>query len=84
MEIWEFMQKQSLPYEAKLVHAKLRAQEFYDKLPIKNANGQVKRVARRFALLASAGELATKMEILPWPQGEAFLGIKKCMFRRRD
>lgn len=32
MEIWEFMQKQSLPYEAKLTLAKLRAREFYDKL----------------------------------------------------
>ena len=27
----EFMQKQSLPYEAKVVHAELRAREFYDK-----------------------------------------------------
>ena len=32
MEIWEFMQKQSLPYEAKIIHAKLRAGEFYEKL----------------------------------------------------
>lgn len=32
MEIWEFIQKQSLPYEAKVTLAKLRAQEFYDKL----------------------------------------------------
>ncbi|MBA7660444.1 hypothetical protein ES703_68446 [subsurface metagenome] len=32
MEIWEFMQKQSLPYDAKLTLAKLRAREFYDKL----------------------------------------------------
>lgn len=32
MEIWEFKQKQSLPYEAKVTLAKLRAREFYDKL----------------------------------------------------
>ncbi|GAI76585.1 unnamed protein product [marine sediment metagenome] len=32
MELWEFMQKQSLPYEAKITLAKLRANEFYDKL----------------------------------------------------
>lgn len=32
MEIWEFMQKQSLPYEAKITYAKLRAREFYEKL----------------------------------------------------
>ncbi|GAJ24096.1 unnamed protein product, partial [marine sediment metagenome] len=32
MEPWEFMQKQSLPYEAKITYAKLRAREFYEKL----------------------------------------------------
>lgn len=28
----EFMQKQSLPYQAKLIHAELRGREFYDRL----------------------------------------------------
>jgi len=32
VEVYEFMQKQSLPYEAKIVHAQIRAREFYDKL----------------------------------------------------
>lgn len=32
MELWQFTQKQSLPYEAKIVLAKLRAREFYDQL----------------------------------------------------
>lgn len=32
MEPYEFMQKQSLPYEAKITVAKLRAREFYEKL----------------------------------------------------
>ena len=32
MEVYEFMQKQSLPYEAKVVHAMRRAQEFFDEL----------------------------------------------------
>jgi hypothetical protein len=30
MEPYEFMQKQSLPYEAKIVHAEARAREFYE------------------------------------------------------
>jgi 3'-phosphoadenosine 5'-phosphosulfate sulfotransferase (PAPS reductase)/FAD synthetase len=30
MNPYEFMQKQSLPYEAKIAHAKLRAREFYE------------------------------------------------------
>lgn len=28
----EFMQKQSLPYEAKIVHAEIKAREFYNEL----------------------------------------------------
>lgn len=33
--------------------------------------GQVGRVLRRFALLAAAGELASRWGIVPWPAGEA-------------
>lgn len=35
------------------------------------ADGQVSRVAARFGLLAAAGEIAVKMGVLPWEQGEA-------------
>lgn len=31
MEAWEFLQKCTLPYEAKIIHAKQRAREFFDK-----------------------------------------------------
>ena len=44
----------------------------------KNADGQVQRVAQRFALVAAAGELATKLKILPWPAGEAQWGVGVC------
>lgn len=36
------------------------------------ADGQVQRAARRFGLVAAAGELATALGILPWPEHEAF------------
>ncbi|MCB1636899.1 MAG: DUF927 domain-containing protein, partial [Xanthomonadales bacterium] len=36
-----------------------------------DAAGQVRRVARRFALIAAAGELATREGITGWPAGEA-------------
>ena len=36
-----------------------------------HADGQVRRVAGRFALVAVAGELACKLGVLPWPKGEA-------------
>lgn len=32
MEVWEFRQKQALPYEAKIKHARMRAEEFYNEI----------------------------------------------------
>jgi Domain of unknown function (DUF927) len=34
-------------------------------------HGQVRRVARKFGLIAAAGELAIKLSVLPWEKGEA-------------
>ena len=42
------------------------------------ADGQVGRVAARFALVAAAGELATALDILPWPEGEASAAATRC------
>ena len=42
------------------------------------ASGQVARVLNRFAIIAAAGELATKMGITGWQDGEAFQGVKSC------
>ncbi|MDQ7075036.1 MAG: hypothetical protein Q9O24_07775 [Gammaproteobacteria bacterium] len=42
------------------------------------ADGQVHRVAGRFALVAAAGELATRFKITGWPTGEASKGVKSC------
>jgi uncharacterized protein (DUF927 family) len=43
-----------------------------------SADGQVRRVANRFALVAAAGELATALGILPWTEGEATRGVARC------
>jgi uncharacterized protein (DUF927 family) len=42
------------------------------------ADGQVQRVAARFGLVAAAGELASTMGILPWPDDEATRGAAVC------
>jgi putative DNA primase/helicase len=42
------------------------------------ADGQVMRAARRFALVAVAGELAISAGILPWPPGEAERAAAAC------
>ncbi len=43
-----------------------------------NADGQVKRVAARFGLVAAAGEIASELGILPWPEGAAIDAAKTC------
>ena len=42
------------------------------------ADGQVSRVANRFALIAAAGELATEYGSTGWPVGAAFDGVLVC------
>lgn len=39
---------------------------------------QVRRVARRFALVAAAGELAGEAGITGWPAGTASAGVRRC------
>ena len=43
-----------------------------------NAIQQVRRVGRRFALVAVAGELAIELGILPWRKGEASKFVEIC------
>jgi len=43
-----------------------------------DASGQVVRVARRFGLVAVAGELATHYGITGWQEGEADTAARKC------
>ena len=43
-----------------------------------SATGVVPRAALRFALVAAAGELATKLKLTGWKKGEAFRAAKKC------
>jgi putative DNA primase/helicase len=42
------------------------------------ADGQVQRVARRFALVGAAGELATKWELTGWLKGTAMKAAQDC------
>jgi uncharacterized protein (DUF927 family) len=42
------------------------------------ADGQVRSVAARFALIGAAGELARGYGVLPWPEGEAMRAAAAC------
>lgn len=52
---------------------------FLDQRIPKGADGQVARVAGRFALVAAAGELATALGITGWEPGEAEVACVRCM-----
>jgi putative DNA primase/helicase len=53
-------------------------QDLVAKLCPPTADGQVRRVARRFALIACAGEIATHYEIVPWEPGTAYKAAESC------
>lgn len=52
--------------------------QFINEVAPNGASGQVLRVARRFALVAVAGELATHYGLTGWQEGEANSAAKKC------
>ena len=47
-----------------------------------DADGQVKRVARRFLLCAAAGEMAMKLGLLPWEHGTALAATETWVVSR--
>lgn len=52
---------------------------FCKRMLLAKADGQAWRVAGRFALVAAAGELATKLGITGWEQGEAERATASCL-----
>jgi putative DNA primase/helicase len=58
---------------------KAMIKSFVDTYVPVDATGQVGRVARRFGLVAAAGELCIELGILPWPEGEAIHACRKCL-----
>ena len=52
--------------------------QFVTEVKPAGGTGQIERVARRFALVAVAGELATHYGLTGWQQGEAERGAKAC------
>ncbi|EGT3586655.1 TPA: DUF927 domain-containing protein [Proteus mirabilis] len=59
--------------------AKALLKEYTTKLMPENAGNQVGRAITRFALVAMAGEMATRAGITGWKEGEAFISAKKCL-----
>lgn len=59
--------------------AKAMLKDFTRRLTPQDAGNQVGRAVTRFALVAMAGELATRAGITGWPEGEAFKAAERCL-----
>jgi uncharacterized protein (DUF927 family) len=55
----------------RLAGAKKFMTDFVDSVVELGASEQISRAAKKFALIALAGELATKLGVTPWTEGEA-------------
>lgn len=64
------------PGLAKFITDSIRG--FMEEYVPNSADGQAQRVGRRFALVATAGELATHYGLTGWKEGEAFDAAQKC------
>jgi putative DNA primase/helicase len=53
-------------------------QEFVEHHVPASADGQVERVAQRFALVAAGGEIAALAGVVPWPAGAATAAAARC------
>lgn len=54
-------------------------QHLASELTPKGAGNQVGRAINRFALVAAAGELATRLGVTGWPEGEAIRAVRVCL-----
>ncbi|MGQ3888252.1 DUF927 domain-containing protein [Legionella sp. CNM-1927-20] len=52
--------------------------EFTSSVAMPGSTGQIMRVARRFALVAVAGELATQYGLMGWEEGQSFYAAQVC------
>lgn len=52
-------------------------QEFIDEVCVGDVDGQVRRAAGRFALVAAGGEIAIQLGIAPWPEQSAVDAAKR-------
>ena len=73
-----FIEKIAPNIERVAAIVKGRIQQFVDEMCPDGSNGQVKRVAARFGLIAAGGELATSLGVLPWNDGSAIAAAETC------
>ena len=73
-----FLEKLTVQYDEAAQTAATDVRAFVEQVCPGDADGQVKRVAGRFGLVAAAGELGIALDVLPWPKDEARNAAARC------
>lgn len=73
-----FLECVSSDYQGTKIAMLKQMDAFMSRLNIDNADPQVHRVARRFAQVAAAGEIATEYGVTGWEEGEATRAAQTC------
>lgn len=76
-----FLEHLTKDRDAALTSARETVRKFLSQAALDGDSGQVRRVARRFAVVAAAGELAIEWDVVPWLSGSA-LNAALALFRR--
>lgn len=74
----EYIEKLSEDFETVGGAVDAMIDTFVEECVPKGSSGQVKRVGRRFGLVAAAGEIATSFGITGWEKGSATMAVKAC------
>ena len=74
----EFLKKFTSNIKDYIAIANKIIQDFESISEISEGDGVIKRVGKRFAVIAAAGELATTFGITGWEKNEVFAAVKKC------
>jgi len=73
-----FLEKLTADYDEAMRVVPMFIQDFLAEHCPTGADGQVKRVCTRFALVAAGGESGVAYGVLPWPAGEATRAAARC------
>ena len=73
-----FLEKLTGDFDEALRVVPMLMQDFLAENCPADADGQVKRVCARFALVAAGGESGAAYGVLPWPKGEATQAAARC------
>lgn len=74
-----FLEQFTADFENCVALARSFMDDFLSQYQPPDATPQQRRVIRRFAVVAAAGEIAGRLGVTGWPEGEAMRGVATCL-----